>query len=76
MFLPYVRDYVSTFIGKSITTDMWKSHLISYFEKNGGEEQKKALKTIDWDVSSCNKLSRLHFSIDNFSIRRGFSGRV
>lgn len=50
IFLPYVRDYVNTFIGKSITTDMWKSHLLAYFEKHGGEAQKQALKTVDWDV--------------------------
>ncbi|KAL6301026.1 peptidase family M1-domain-containing protein [Sparassis latifolia] len=41
VFLPYVKDYVSTFMGKSITTDEWKAHLFAYFEKHGGEEKVK-----------------------------------
>ena len=39
-------------MGKSITTDQWKDHLYAYFEKNGGEENVKALNTIDWQVSN------------------------
>jgi leukotriene-A4 hydrolase len=27
IFLPYVKDYVETFIGKSITSEQWKEHL-------------------------------------------------
>jgi leukotriene-A4 hydrolase len=50
VFLPYVRDYVSTFTGKSITTWDWKAHLLSYFEANGTEKQLAALKKVDWDV--------------------------
>lgn len=50
MFLPYVKDYVNTFIGKSITTEQWKSHLYSYFEKNG-HDKVKALDSIDWNAS-------------------------
>jgi leukotriene-A4 hydrolase len=49
-FLPYVKDYVSTFIGKSITTEQWKSHLYAYYERNGGPEKLKALDSIDWNV--------------------------
>lgn len=52
VFLPYVRNYVNTFMGKSITTDQWKDHLYAYFEKNGGEEKVKALNTVDWQVSN------------------------
>jgi hypothetical protein len=52
VFLPYVRNYVDTFMGKSITTDQWKDHLYAYFEKNGGEEKVKALNTVDWQVSN------------------------
>lgn len=52
VFLPYVRNYVDTFMGKSITTDQWKDHLYTYFEKNGGEEKVKALNTVDWQVSN------------------------
>jgi len=49
IFLPYVKDYVNTFIGKSITTEQWKSHLYSYFEKNGSDKV-KALDSVDWDA--------------------------
>jgi len=49
VFLPYVKDYVNTFIGKSITTEQWKSHLYGYFEKYGNDKI-KALDSIDWDV--------------------------
>lgn len=51
VFLPYVRDYVSTFQGKSITTWDWKAHLYTYFEKHGGPEKIDALNNVDWDVS-------------------------
>jgi leukotriene-A4 hydrolase len=50
VLLPYVRDYVQTFIGKSITTTEWKDHLYNYFERNGGQEKVDALNTIDWDA--------------------------
>ncbi|KAJ3751229.1 peptidase family M1-domain-containing protein [Lentinula detonsa] len=50
VFLPYVRDYVSTFMGKSITTQEWKSHLYGYYEKHGGAGKIKALDSIDWDA--------------------------
>lgn len=51
IFLPYVKDYVETFIGKSITTEQWKEHLYAYFSKCGGPEKIKALDSVDWDVS-------------------------
>lgn len=50
MFLPYVRDYVNTFIGKNITTAEWKAHLYGYYEKHGGAEKIKALDSVDWSV--------------------------
>ncbi|KAJ7591549.1 peptidase family M1-domain-containing protein [Mycena floridula] len=50
VFLPYVRDYVKTYIGKSITTRQWKDHLYAYFEKNGGEQKVKALDSVDWNA--------------------------
>ncbi|KAF7330388.1 Leukotriene A-4 hydrolase [Mycena venus] len=50
VFLPYVKDYVSTYIGKSITTEQWKSHLYAYYERNGGPEKIKALDSIDWNA--------------------------
>jgi leukotriene-A4 hydrolase len=50
IFLPYIKDYVETFIGKSITTEQWKEHLYAYFSKHGGSEKIKALDGVDWDV--------------------------
>lgn len=49
VFLPYIRDYVETFSGKSIATQQWKDHLYGYFRKHG-EEKVEALDSIDWDV--------------------------
>ncbi|KAL0576889.1 Leucyl aminopeptidase yscIV [Marasmius crinis-equi] len=50
VFLPYIRDYVDTFMGKSITTDQWKTHLYSYYEQHGGADKVKALDSIDWNA--------------------------
>ena len=50
VFLPYVNDYVNTFMGKSITTQQWKDHLYAYYQKHGGSEKIKLLDSIDWDV--------------------------
>ncbi|KAJ7116299.1 hypothetical protein C8R44DRAFT_832437 [Mycena epipterygia] len=50
VFLPYVKDYVQTFIGKSITTQQWKAHLYEYYTKNGGPEKIKLLDSIDWNA--------------------------
>lgn len=50
VFLPYVKDYVETFIGKSITTAQWKDHLYAYWQKNGDPEKIKALDSVDWNA--------------------------
>ncbi|KAH9949467.1 hypothetical protein B0H21DRAFT_728077 [Amylocystis lapponica] len=50
VFLQYAFDYVSTFMGKSITTEEWKAHLYGYFEKHGGAEKIKALDSVDWNA--------------------------
>ncbi|KAG5651841.1 hypothetical protein H0H81_007217 [Sphagnurus paluster] len=50
VFLPYVKDYVETFIGKSITTQQWKDHLYGYWTKHGGPDKVKALDSIDWNA--------------------------
>jgi leukotriene-A4 hydrolase len=50
IFLPYVKDYVNTFMGKSITTWQWKEHLYAYFKKHHLEKV-AALDGINWDVS-------------------------
>ena len=49
VFLPYIRDYVETFSGKSITTQQWKEHLYAYFQKHN-EEKISALDSVNWDV--------------------------
>ncbi|GJE92025.1 peptidase family M1-domain-containing protein [Phanerochaete sordida] len=49
VFLPYVHDYVSTYQGKSITTEQWKDHLYAFFQKTNPEKV-KALDTIDWQA--------------------------
>ncbi|KAF8168402.1 hypothetical protein B0H34DRAFT_685291 [Crassisporium funariophilum] len=50
VFIPYIRDYVETYIGKSITTEQWKDHLYGYFTKNGGPLKIKALDSVDWNA--------------------------
>ena len=48
--LPYIRDYVKTYVGHSITTTQWKDRLRSFFANR--EDKIEALNTIDWEVSS------------------------
>ncbi|KAJ7221960.1 Metalloprotease [Mycena haematopus] len=50
VFLPYVKDYVKTFIGTSITTEQWKAHLYEFFSRNGGPEKIKLLDGVDWNA--------------------------
>lgn len=50
VFLPYVKDYIATYMGHSITTATWKNHLYAYFQKNGSEGLIEALNSIDWDA--------------------------
>ncbi|KIK94684.1 hypothetical protein PAXRUDRAFT_142351 [Paxillus rubicundulus Ve08.2h10] len=47
VFLPYVKDYVATFMGQSITTQQWKDHLFAYFRNQ--PEAIRALDEISWD---------------------------
>lgn len=49
VFLPYVKSYVNTFAGLSISTDDWKAHLYKYFGANGGKEAIKKLDSVKWD---------------------------
>lgn len=49
MLLPYVKYYVNTFTGKSISAIEWKDNLYGYFQKNNPEKV-KLLDTIDWQV--------------------------
>lgn len=48
-FLPFIQDYVKTFTGKSITTEIWKAHLYGFYEKHDKTKVDK-LDTIDWDA--------------------------
>lgn len=50
VFLPYIKDYIATYMGHSITTETWKNHLYAYFQKNGGEVKIQALNGINWDA--------------------------
>ncbi|PFH48207.1 hypothetical protein AMATHDRAFT_196923 [Amanita thiersii Skay4041] len=50
VFLPYVREYVKSFMGKSITSDQWKAQLYDYFGKNGGPDKVRVLDSVDWDA--------------------------
>jgi leukotriene-A4 hydrolase len=50
IFLPYVKDYVKTFIGKSITTLQWKEHLYAYWSVYGGKEKVEVLDQVDWNA--------------------------
>lgn len=56
---PYIRNYVNTFIGHSITTDQWKEHLYSYFE-----DKKEKLDSIDWNVSVPWVVQVVHVCMD------------
>lgn len=50
MFLPYVKDYVETFMGRSLTTAQWKEHLYKYWTTHGGPEKIRALDSVNWDA--------------------------
>ncbi|KAH8111425.1 peptidase family M1-domain-containing protein [Phellopilus nigrolimitatus] len=49
-FLPYVKDYVNTFMGRSISTDIWKEHLYDYWGKHGDRTKIQTLDSVDWDA--------------------------
>ncbi|GJJ13844.1 hypothetical protein Clacol_008101 [Clathrus columnatus] len=49
VLIPYMRDYINTFTGKSITATQWKDHLYDYFRKSD-QEKVKLLDTIDWQA--------------------------
>ncbi|KAI6159444.1 peptidase family M1-domain-containing protein [Pisolithus thermaeus] len=48
VFLPYVKNYVQTFMGQSITTQQWKDHLYAYYREHGTRDNVEALDSIDW----------------------------
>ncbi len=50
VFLPYVKDYVETFMGGSLTTAQWKEHLYKYWTTHGGPEKIRALDSVNWDA--------------------------
>ena len=51
LFLPYVKDYVQTYAGRSISTDDWKKHLFAYFgQQPNGSELVSKLASVDFDA--------------------------
>ncbi|KAF8329435.1 uncharacterized protein EI90DRAFT_3145933 [Cantharellus anzutake] len=50
VFIPYAKDYIRTFRGKSIRTEQWKEHLYTYWRRHGGEQKVKILDAVDWDA--------------------------
>jgi leukotriene-A4 hydrolase len=51
--LPYVKAYVARFEGKSITTEMWRSHLFEYYGGvENGDAMVRKLGKVDWDEVS------------------------
>ena len=76
VFLPYIYDYVSTFMGKSITTEDWKAHLYAYWEKHGGEEKIKALNSVKWDVSGRSSAARIACLLTSCCRRNGSTAKV
>jgi leukotriene-A4 hydrolase len=56
VFLPYIKEYVKTYMGHSITTTQWKDHLYSFFANQ--EDKIKALDSIDWNVSDSIRMLR------------------
>ncbi|KAI0089923.1 peptidase family M1-domain-containing protein [Irpex rosettiformis] len=49
VFLPYIYDYVNTFTGKSITTEQWKDHLFSFYQKHDPSKV-ETLNTVKFDA--------------------------
>ena len=50
-FLPYVKSYVATFNGRSITTEQWRTHLFHFFENQpNGSDYIRKLGKVDWDA--------------------------
>lgn len=72
IFLPYIKDYVKTFMGKSITTQQWKDHLYDYYHQHGGAEKIKLLDSVDWKVG--NLYQRRFYSTRFY--RLGFMAKV
>ncbi|KAJ2888428.1 Leucyl aminopeptidase yscIV, partial [Coemansia aciculifera] len=48
VFEPYMRSYINTFKGKSIGTQDWKSHLLTYFAEHDSSKM-GLLDQIEWD---------------------------
>ena len=56
-FRPYIKDYIKTFNGHSITTSQWKEHLFDFFGKQeNGAEYVRKLGKVDFDEVSSNPL--------------------
>ncbi len=54
VFIPYMKSYVNTFSGTSISTDQWRTHLFDYFGGlPDGSEYVRKLGKVDWDEVGC-----------------------
>ncbi|EIW81415.1 leukotriene-A4 hydrolase [Coniophora puteana RWD-64-598 SS2] len=49
VFLPYMRNYLDAYMGKSITTYEWKDHLYAYFRERDPSKV-SLLDSVDWDA--------------------------
>jgi len=75
VFLPYIKEYVNTFTGKSISADQWKEHLYDYYRRNNLEKV-KLLDTVDWQVSLYTRLNNdtflLYYRLGSTAKERNF----
>lgn len=76
-FIPYMKSYVKTFNGRSITTAQWREHLFSYFGGlDDAQTYLKKLGRVDWDAVS-GDLHNLRFGAERVIVAaRGRTGFV
>lgn len=48
VFLPYIRNYITTFANQSITTDQWRKHLFGFYKDKPDVIEK--LEAVKWDA--------------------------
>lgn len=49
-FLPYVRDYVKTYRGKSLDTEDWKRHFLQYWQTHNKDIYQLIMDKVDFEV--------------------------
>ena len=50
VFDKFLKDYITHFAGKCLTTDEWKDYLYSWVSTNVGAEGIKKMDLVDWDT--------------------------